>query len=295
MPAVLLQIKPPDIPPIDQQCPALELMEAGNQPGDTALPRPRMPDQGQCLSLAYIQREVWKHNLTVDVAEPQVMKLDVPLHLCDRLVSGLHNAGLGIDQREHALGCGEPILELAPERGNARHRPPEEADGLHEEIPITRRDTGACGQPASVEEEGTDKARRHPQDGKDGVERHVPLETDAIGSLVVVTETVVDGVLLAECLRHHDPADGFLDLGVDDGIDAPGLARDPAGEPSEAEGNQDRQGSDADEHNSQPQVDGGKPDRQDRHQQDLADQVQDQGDDVGEVLCVRGDTANDLA
>ena len=45
----------------------------------------------------------------------------------DRLVAGLDDARLGVDQREDALAGREPQLELAPERGDAGQREPEEA------------------------------------------------------------------------------------------------------------------------------------------------------------------------
>ena len=48
--AILLQIQPADVPPIDEQLAALELVEARDEARHAALARARVPDQGQRLA-----------------------------------------------------------------------------------------------------------------------------------------------------------------------------------------------------------------------------------------------------
>ena len=78
-----------------------------------------------------------------------------PASRADRLGRGLHHLRLGVDQREDALGRGQAVLELAPERGDVGQRPPEEPDRLHEQVPVAGVIAvgSARGQPADVDQQ----------------------------------------------------------------------------------------------------------------------------------------------
>ncbi len=120
-------------------------------------------------------------------------------------------------------------------------------------------------------------------------------QVDLIRLLVDDAELIVDGLLLAEVLGDGDAADGLLDgelTRATGALRAPhGLARDAA----------ERQRDDEDDRRHgqrqqrQTHVDVEQHARDQHDQQQLAEQVERQRHDRGEVLGVGGDAADDLA
>src|SRR5690606_2589788 len=110
-----LQIERANVASIDINLPALKLVEARNQLGDCALAGPRMADKGDALARLNIEIEVLQHRFAGDILKGHIPELDMPGKLAGRLVIVLDDGVLGVDQREHALGCAQALLELAPE------------------------------------------------------------------------------------------------------------------------------------------------------------------------------------
>ena len=98
-----------------------------------------------------------------------------------RLRVGLHHARLGVDQREDALAGRQPLLELAPERGDAGQREPEDRDALDEEKPRARRDAAMQdAQAAEVDDDDGAQAGDGVQDREDAVEDEARPPVDLI-------------------------------------------------------------------------------------------------------------------
>ncbi len=187
-------------------------------------------------------------------------------------------------------------MELAPERGDVHQRRPVEPRGLHEQVPIARAHRPAAGcQAASVDQHRHAQTGGEAHDWKDRVERQAAPHSNLIGLPVVDIEGVVDSLFLPEALGHHDAADRLLNLSVDLGRHPAGLLRDSARHSPEAECDGDREGRHAQQQQGQRDVDGEEPCGEDDDQQHLAEQIHDQGDDGGEVLCVGSDPADDSA
>ena len=168
--AVLGQVERADVAAVDQQLAALELVEARDQARHAALARAGVADQRHRLPRPDVQGEVGQHDLAAALLlrVGRVGEVDVlEAHIAGQPAStgsrgGLHHLRLGVDQREDALGRGQAVLELAPEGGDADQRPPEEADRLHEQVPVAGRDAvrAARRQAAEVDQHGDADARR---------------------------------------------------------------------------------------------------------------------------------------
>ena len=71
------QVERADVVAVDQDAPALELVEAPDQLADARLARAGVPDQRQRLARADVQREVLQYGLLLVVAEVDVIELDL--------------------------------------------------------------------------------------------------------------------------------------------------------------------------------------------------------------------------
>ena len=140
LPAQALQVERADVLAIEQDLPALELVEARDQFAECRFARAGMADQGHHLARCDAQREVPQDRLPFDIGEVDIFELDLAVELDELVIGDLDHARWRVDQREDPLRCRKPLLELAPERRDARQREPEERDHLQEEIPIAGAD-----------------------------------------------------------------------------------------------------------------------------------------------------------
>ena len=74
--------------------------------------------------------------LRLRVPEPHVAELDAPREARHAPGGGLAHPRLRVDEREHALRGGQPVLELAPEGGDVQQGPGEIHRRLHEQEPV---------------------------------------------------------------------------------------------------------------------------------------------------------------
>jgi len=230
------------------------------------------------------------------VGEVHAAELDVPGQPRSRVACGLYYLRLRIDQGKHALCRGQPVLELAPKRCDADDRPPEEAHRLHEQVPVAggnvRRRQG--GQAAEIDQHGNAYPGRCTDDREDGVQRQPAAQHDAVRLDVVRGERGIDRALLPETLSDHDPAHRLLDLRVDLRGHAPRALRHGARDAAETQGKGDCDRRHDQEQECQPGVDGDEPHGQEQHQHDLAQEAGRQRYDLGQILRIRGDAADDL-
>ena len=136
--AVRIKIEGTDVLAVDEQLAALEFVEARHQLAQARLARARVADQRQGLASLYGQVEVFQHLLIRRITKIQIAEFDPALQARRRPVISLDNARLGVDQGKDAFAGRQAELELAPERGNADQREPEEVDALDEQVKIAR-------------------------------------------------------------------------------------------------------------------------------------------------------------
>src|SRR5262249_42875051 len=161
--------------------PTLELIEARDQPSQRGLARAGMADERDGLSGGNRQVEVAQYRLLIRVAEIHIAELDAPIQMRHGLIVGLGGARLGVDQSEDAFAGGESLLELAPERGDAGQREPEDGDALHEEIPLPGGDRAVeYLQTAEINNQRGAQAGDHAEDGKDEAEDQSRAQVDLI-------------------------------------------------------------------------------------------------------------------
>ena len=79
-----MQIEGADIAPVDQQLPALELVEARHQLAELDLPAPVWPTRATVSPAAMVRLKLCQHGLLVGVAEVHVLELDAPRKVAAR-------------------------------------------------------------------------------------------------------------------------------------------------------------------------------------------------------------------
>ena len=116
------------------------------------------------------------------VGERHVAELDLADAAAPARWLGLDHPRLGIDQREDPLAGRQTLLELAPERGDAGQREPEQRDRLQKQIPVAGRDVAVDHLlPPDLDQRG----RAQPGDGEehreDAAEDEALLQPDPVG------------------------------------------------------------------------------------------------------------------
>ena len=295
-PPIVAQIEGADVTVVDEQPPALELVEARHQLAQARLPRAGVAHQRNGLPGRDDQAEVFEHGLLLGVAEIHLLKLDASLQRGDRLIVALYHLRLGIHQRKDTFTGRHAQLELAPKRSDAGEREPEEVDALHKEEPRPRRHhTRQHAAPAKVEDQRRADPRHSAEDGKDGAEDQPLPPTQPIRLRIHPCKFVVDRLFLAEVFGDGNAGNRFLHVGVHLRDDTPRLLCRVAGDAAESERDDDDQRCNRQRDEGQLHVDEDEDRHHHRHLEHLADQVERQGDHVGKILRVRRDATDDLA
>ena len=209
------------------------------------------------------------------------------MQVVGRNITGLHDAGLGVDQPKHPLTGGEPVLELTPKRSNLRERKPEEHKRLNEEVPIAHaHSAGGRFQTAEIDDDCGAKTGCGVEHRKEGIQ-HDPLpEVYPVRLLVDANEVIMHRLLLAKYLSYGDTANRLLDVGVDLRHDAPRMQRGFTGNASEQERNScDKRRH---RHRNQPQlqIDHEQHAPHQQHQHHLTDEIHRKRDCLSEPIRV---------
>src|SRR5579875_38310 len=293
---IVPQVEGANILPIDEDLAALELVETRHKLCQARLTGPGVPDDSHRFSGLDRQAEIRQHRLPVIVAEKDVPELDAALKTRDGSLLDLVDARLRVEQGKDALAGRQPQLELAPEGGDARHRKPEQRDTLQEQEPVARRDRAAqYAYAAEVDHNRRADVGDHHQHRKDAVVEEAGAHIHMVRLLVDTLELLVHVLFLAKVLGYGDAADDLLDIGIDAGQRTLRALRGAARQVAEKErgGGNRRQNS----HRQQgklPVLEEKHP-RDQHEKQKLAEQVQRQCDDSGELIGVGCNTTDDLA
>src|SRR3990170_1124760 len=121
-----MQVESADVVAIDEQLTALELIETGDQLAEARLAGAGMANQRQALAGLDGQIEVFQHLVIRRITKIKMAELDLALKAWRGLVIELDDTRLGVHQGEDAFAGSQTELELAPERGNADQREPEQ-------------------------------------------------------------------------------------------------------------------------------------------------------------------------
>ena len=201
--------------PVDEDPPALELVEPSDQLAERRLARAGVADQRDGLPGLDRQVEVLEDPLLLGVAESDVAELDPALEPADRSRVPLDDPRQGVDQREHPLRGRETLLELRPERGDRGEREPEQHHALQEEVPVARGDLAVDRlRSADVDEQHGGQPGDGEEDREDRAEHEALPQCHRVVLPVDGPELVVDRRFLAEVLRHRDATHRLLDGGV---------------------------------------------------------------------------------
>src|SRR5690606_15238108 len=133
LPPVGGEVELADVDAVDEDAPALELVEARDELADRRLARAGVADERDGLPGLDDEVEALEHGLVLLVAEVHAAELDAPRQAAGVARAHLAHARLGVDEGEDALAGREPELELAPERGDAGEGEPDQRQRLDEQ------------------------------------------------------------------------------------------------------------------------------------------------------------------
>ena len=190
----------------------------------------------------------------------------------------------------------QSLLELRPERRDAGDRHPEDHHALEEEEPVTGGDVAVDHlPPAEVDEQHRAQPGDEEEEREDRAEDPALLQQHPVRLLVDRLELAVERALLPEVLGDGDAVHRLLNRAVHPRRRPLRLLRALPGNLAEHRRHHPH-------HRRQRQRDRGEigvaaveDADHDEHQQDLAEQVHRQRDDIGEVVRIRGHAADDLA
>ena len=207
--------------PADAQDARLRLVEPADQVHDGGLAAAGRPDQRDRLPALDVQAEVGQHRLVGLVVEVHVVELDVAADgaRIERAVL-IGDVGLGVHQREDALGRGDGVLQLRVDARQVLDRPQHEGDVAEERRDRADRHPADPGAQPGVEhdrahrERADELHRRQEQRRQPGrpVRRavHLVRQPGEVGQV---------GVLAAQRLHHPHAGDVLVVLAGDLGVD----------------------------------------------------------------------------
>jgi hypothetical protein len=255
-----------------------------------------VPHQSHALARRDVEGEAAQHLLLVRVLEDGVLEADLAAQLGHWPVVDLLHRRFGVDQGENALRRRKPCLELAPEGGDVDHGKPETIQAEDEEVPIADRDVAAANHPPTpIDEHRRSHARQRVKQGKDRGHGEPPAQVDLVRALVDPGELIIDRRLLTKVLGHANAGHCFLDGGIDLSYDLESPPGDLAGDAAESQGQQNYQGSKCQHHQCHTPRDIEQGDQHNADQHQLAEQIGDELDDLGELLGVGRDAADNAS
>src|SRR6185503_15560124 len=111
---IRIKLERTDVVTVDEQLPALELIEARHEFSQARLPGPRVSNQSQGLAGSDCEVEVFQHLLICRISKIHIAEFDASLQAWCGLILQLDHAWLGIDEREDAFAGCQSQLELTP-------------------------------------------------------------------------------------------------------------------------------------------------------------------------------------
>ena len=214
-----------DVLPVDQDAPALDVVEAQEQVDQRRLARAGAPHQADFLAGPDCQRQVLDHALLLPVVEADMVQNDLAVRN-DKFL----RAGLVLDEARQRDRCdavlyGADILEQAghlphdplrhaPQADDETDRRRDRADGHHLAEPKPYAEAGDCREAQRVQQvEQPVEGRDHAELAVDGLEE-VTHAFSGVGRFAAGMAEQLDGldvrVAVDHAAGHHRPRIGLL-------------------------------------------------------------------------------------
>ena len=249
----------PDVDAVNEDLALLELVVPADERKDGALARAGGADKGHRLPRVDVEGNALQHPLARDIAEPDVLELDLPLHLVQLDgVRGIHQLGLDVHDGEHLLRGRKrrlqpvellgKVLDGGEELGDVHIEGDDGAagNGLAEEADVVQMPHAAQIEQA---EDGADV--EHIDQRAEYAEYEDLLLIGASQLLAFPAEILHLGVLAAKDLGHLDARKILRQVGVDVGGRVLELAVGSPGELAEDDREDHDEGHKAEHHQGQ--------------------------------------------